>query len=135
MGETTFATHSYIPTVEHHLNNDPFREVKFVTPFVPLSPSLELKTCSFGHPNIIFNSGLQSIDASRENKNSHAMDIHETPTLESKRSESINEHESCTFGTPCVSCSLSKPPEFVSHSAKGFYEDRNHLLILVSKLL
>ena len=95
---------------KHHPNNNPFREVKFVTSFVPLSPSLELKTCPSGHPNIVFNSGLDSIDASLENKNSHAMDIRETPTLESKRRDSIDEHESFTFGTPHVSFSISKYP-------------------------
>ena len=119
---------------EHHLNNDLFGELKFTTLFVPLSPSLELKTCPSGHLNIIFNSGLESINASLENKNSRAMDIHETLTLESKRRDSINEHESFAFETPRVSCSLSKSPESITLSAKCFYEDCNHLLILVSKL-
>jgi hypothetical protein len=77
---------------ELHPNNDPFGEVKFITTFIPLSPSLELKTCPSSHPNIVFKSGLDSIDASLENKNSRAMDIGETPTLESKRRDSTDNH-------------------------------------------
>ena len=122
------------PMAKHHPNNDPFREVKFVTLFVPLLPSLELKTCPSGHPNIIFNSGLESIDASIENKTPHAMDIHETPTLESKRRDSTNENESFTFEIPHGSCSILKSPEFVSLSITSFYEGHNHLLILIYKL-
>jgi hypothetical protein len=134
LGETAFATHLDIPTTELHPNNDPFGEVKFITTFIPLSPSLELKTCPSSHPNIVFKSGLDSIDASLENKNSRAMDIGETPTLESKRRDSVDNHESFTFETPHVSCSISKYPEFVSLSITCFYEGHNHLLILVYKL-
>jgi hypothetical protein len=112
---------------QHH-THDPFEEVKFVSLFsspklayeierTP-SPSLEPKPCPSGNPN----------------KNSYAMDSLEAPTLESERRNSINEHESFTFETPRISCSLSKSPEFVSCSAQCFYEDCNHLLILVSKL-
>jgi hypothetical protein len=42
-GKTASISHLDIPKVEHHPNNDPFEEVKFVTPFVPSSPLLELK--------------------------------------------------------------------------------------------
>ena len=34
-GKIASATHSNIPKAEHHPNNDPFEEVKFITPFVP----------------------------------------------------------------------------------------------------
>jgi hypothetical protein len=67
-GKIASATHSDIPKVEHHPNNDPLKEVKFVTPFVPSSPSLELKQCPSGHPNIVFNSGLHSTNVFPENK-------------------------------------------------------------------
>jgi hypothetical protein len=40
-GKTASAAHLDIPKAEHHPNNDPFEEVKFVTPFVPSSPSLK----------------------------------------------------------------------------------------------
>jgi hypothetical protein len=50
-GKTAFATHLDIPKAEHHPNNDPFEEVKFITPFIPSSASLELKQCPPGHPN------------------------------------------------------------------------------------
>jgi hypothetical protein len=62
------------------------------------------------------------------------MDILETPTLEAKRRDSINRHESFTFETPHVSCSFSKSPEFVVLSTICFDEDHNHLLILVYRL-
>jgi hypothetical protein len=67
-----------------------------------------------------------------ENENFCAMDILETPTLEAKRRDSINEHESFTFETPRVSCSLPKALEFVSATCS--YEDHNRLLILIHKL-
>ena len=57
------------------INNNPFEEVKFVTPFSPSSPSLELKQCPSGLPNIVLNSGLHSTDVFLENKNFYAMDI------------------------------------------------------------
>jgi len=93
---------------KHHPNNNPFREVKFVNPFITPSPSLKLNTCPSGHTNIIFNNGLDLIDAPLESENSLAMDIRETPTLEFKRRDSTNEHESLTFETPQVSCPVSK---------------------------
>jgi hypothetical protein len=78
-GKTAFATHLDIPMVEHHPNNDPFEEVKFVTPFVSPSPSLEPKPCPFGHPNFVLNDGQNSMlilyDKSCRNKNSCAMDM------------------------------------------------------------
>ena len=115
-------------------DHNPFEEVKFVTPFISPSPSLELKTSPSGHPNIVFNSGLDSIVAPLANKNSHVMDIHETPTLEYKRRDSTNEHESLTFETPHVSCPISKYPESVSLSITCFYEGHNHLSLLIYKL-
>ena len=115
-------------------NQNTFEEVKFVNPFFSQSPLLKHKTCPTGHTNIIFNNGLDSIDASLESENSHAMDTRETPTLEFKRRDSTNEHESFTFNTPHVSCSISKYPEFVSLSITCFYEGHNHLSLLVYKL-
>jgi hypothetical protein len=71
-----------------HPNNDPFEEVKFVTPFVPSSPSLELEQCPPGHPNDILNSGLHSTDVFLRNRNFYAIDMllstpcpYEDPTI------------------------------------------------------
>jgi hypothetical protein len=74
-GKIASATHSNIPKAEHHPNNDPFEEVKFVTLFVPPSPSFKLKQCPSGHPNVVFNSDLHSTDVFLENKSCCAMDI------------------------------------------------------------
>jgi hypothetical protein len=70
--------------VKHNPNHDPFKEVKFISPFayetkrIP-SPSLEPKPCPSGHPNIILDSGLDSTlimhDISFEKENFCAMDI------------------------------------------------------------
>ena len=96
---------------KHHPNHDPFEEVKFISLFVSPklayeiehtpSPSLEPRPCPSGNPN----------------KNSCAMDSLEVQTLETKRRNSINEHESFTSDTPHISCSLSKFPEFISLNA------------------
>ena len=124
-------------------NHDLFEDVKFVSPFIshelscetkhPPSPSLVPRPCPSGQQNTILDSGRESAMI-LHNENSYAMDSLETPTLESKRRDSINKHESFTFETPRISCSLSKTPEFISLSTKCIYEDCNHLLILVSKL-
>jgi hypothetical protein len=74
-GKTASATHLDIPKVEHHPNNDLFEEVKFVTPFVPSSPSLELKQCPPSHPNGVLSSGLHSTDVFLGNINFYAMDL------------------------------------------------------------
>jgi hypothetical protein len=68
-GNIGSATHSDIPNVEHHPNNGPFAKVKFVTPFVPPSPLLELKHHPSSHPNGVLNSGLHSTDVFLRNKN------------------------------------------------------------------
>jgi hypothetical protein len=87
-GKTASAAHLDIPKAEHHPNNDPFEEVKFVTPFVPSSPSLELEQCPPGHPNDILNSGLHSTDVFLRNRNFYAIDMllstpcpYEDPTI------------------------------------------------------
>ena len=136
--------------MEHLTNHDPFEEVKFISPFIshrlsceiehPSTPSLELEPCPSGHQNIVLDSGqdstlpLHNISCKKENS---AMDIPVAPTLESKRKDSTYEHESFIFETPfdsCSCCSLLESPEFVLLRATCFYEDRNHLLILISKL-
>jgi len=58
----------------------------------------------------------------------------EAPTLELKKIDSTNEHERSSFETPCISCSLLESPELITLSATHFYEDHNHLLVLVYKL-
>ena len=67
-------------------------------------------------------------------KENSATDIPVTPTLEYKRKDSTYEHESFAFETPFDSCSLLESPKLVLLRATCFYEDRNHLLILISKL-
>ena len=62
------------------------------------------------------------------------MDNLEAPTLELKKNDSTNEHEDSSFETPCISCSLLESPELITLSATRFYEDHNHLLVLVYKL-
>jgi hypothetical protein len=57
LGKTNYVTHLDIPMVEHHPNNDLFEEVKFITPFISPSPSLEPKPCPFGHPNFVLDDG------------------------------------------------------------------------------
>ena len=78
-GKIAFATHLDIPMAEHHPNNDPFEEVKFVTQFIPSSPLLELKQCPSGHPNVVINDGQNPTlilhGKSLRNENSYAMDI------------------------------------------------------------
>jgi len=74
-GKIASATHSVIPKAEYHPKNDPFEEVKFVTPFVLSSPLLELKQCPSGHPNVVLKNGLHSTNVFLENKNFCVMDI------------------------------------------------------------
>ena len=62
------------------------------------------------------------------------MDIPVASTLETKEMNSIDEHESFSFETPHVSCSLLKSLEFVLLKTTCSYEDPNLLLLLVSKL-
>ena len=62
------------------------------------------------------------------------MDKLNAPTLELEMNDSTNEHESFSFEFLCVSCSLLESLELIMLSATHFYEDHNHLLLLVSKL-
>ena len=127
------ATHLDILMAEHDPKNDSFMEVKFISPFVSLElycelerlspPSLKLEPCPTGHPNVIL-----------ENKNFCAMDNLEAPTLELKKNDSANKHEGFSFETPRISCSILGFLELIALSAICFYEDHNHLLVLVSKL-
>jgi hypothetical protein len=50
------------------------------------------------------------------------------PTLETAEKVFVIEHESFSFETPYISCSLLKSLEFTSLSAACFYVDSNHLL-------
>ena len=95
---------------KYHPNNDPFKEVKFISPFVspelscenehPSSPLLKPELCPSGHQDIFLSSRQDSMlilhDLSFEKENFYAMDI--------------------LLSTTCL------------------YEDPNHLVILVSKL-
>ena len=62
------------------------------------------------------------------------MDIPATSTLETKKMNSIDKHESFSFETPHVSCSLLESLEFVLLKTTCSYKDPNLLLILVHKL-
>jgi hypothetical protein len=133
LGKTASATHLETPMVEHHPNHDPLEETKFISPFVsprfssetecPLLPSLEPEPCPSGYPNIVL-----------ENKNFCAMDIHVASTLETKEINSIDKHESFSFETPHVSCSLLESLEFILLKTTCPYEDPKLLLLLISKL-
>ena len=85
--ETAFATpnpHPEFPMAKHLPNHDEFEEVKFVTPFVSPSPSLDHKPCPFGHHNIVLDGGRDSTlilnVISLESKNFYTMDILFSPT-------------------------------------------------------
>ena len=123
MGITASATsipHPEIPMVEHHPNNDPFKEMKFLSLFVsskfayenecPSSTSLEPKSCPSG-------------------QNLYAIDNLGAPILELKKNDSINKHEGFSFETPSISCSLLESPELIMLSATCFYKDHNRLLV------
>ena len=77
--KTASVTHSKIPMAKHYPNHDLFEEVKFVTLFVSLSPSLEPKPCPSSHPNVVLHDGKNSKlilhDKSLRNENSCAMDM------------------------------------------------------------
>jgi len=129
LGTTASATPIPCPKslmAKQHPNHDLFEEVKIISPFVshpceierPSSPSLKHKPCPSSHPN----------------ENFCARDNPLAPTLEIEEKDSTVEHESFSFEIPHVSCSLLESPEFVLLSAACFYEDHNHLLILVFKL-
>jgi hypothetical protein len=45
-GKTASTTHLDTPMVEHHPNNDPFEEVKFISPFISPELSCEIKCLS-----------------------------------------------------------------------------------------
>ena len=124
-GKIASASYPEIPMAKHHPSHYLFEEVKFISPLVsprlssetehPPSPSLEPKPCPSG-------------------QNLCAMDNLGAPTLELKKNDSTNEHEGFSFETPRVSCSLLESPELIMLSATCFYEDHDHLLVLVHKL-
>ena len=105
---------------EHHPNNNPFKEVKFLSPFVsskfgyeterPMPTSLEPKSCPSG-------------------QNLCAMDNIGAPILELKKNDSTNKHGSSSFETPSISSSLLESPELITLSATRFYKDHNYLLV------
>ena len=123
LGITTSATSipdPEIPMAEHHPNNDPFEEVKFLSPFIsskfayeaerPSPTSLEPKSCPSG-------------------QNLCALDNLGAPTLELKKNDSTNKHEGYSSETPGISCSLLEFPELITLSATRFYKDHNRLLV------
>jgi hypothetical protein len=62
------------------------------------------------------------------------MDNLGAPTLELKKNDCTNKHEGSSLETLHISCSLLESPELITLSATCFYEDHNHLLVLVYKL-
>jgi hypothetical protein len=136
LGTTASATPIFCsksPKAKQQPNHNPFEEVKFISPFVSpklayeteraSSPSLEPKPCPSGYPNTIL-----------EKENLCALDNPLAPTLETKKKDSVVGHESFSFETPQISCPLLESLEFVSLKTTYFYEDHNHLIILVIKL-
>jgi hypothetical protein len=119
-GRNTSTTHIDILMEEQHPNNNPFKEVKFISPFVapelsyetecPLSPSLEQKPYPSGHQNIDLDNGRDSTlplqDISPTNKKCCALDNLRALTLELEKNNSTNKHEGFSFETTRVSCSL-----------------------------
>jgi hypothetical protein len=147
-GKTVFATHPKIPMAKHYRNHDQFEEVKFISPFVSpkltyevecLSPpSYVPKPCPSGHQTVVLDNGRDSTlnlhDISFEKENLYAMDILAASTLETKGKDSTDKHESFSFETPHVSCSLLASLEFVLMVPTCSNEDPNLLPILVHKL-
>ena len=145
LGKTASATHPDIPRVKHLPNQNLFKEAKFIYPFVscpretkhPSPPSLEPKTYPSSHQNVVLDSGRDSTfdlhHISSMNENSCAMNMPKAPTLETKQ-EFANKHWNFSFEIPLDSCSLFESPELIVPSATCFYEDHNHLLILVIKI-
>ena len=103
----------------------------------PLSPSLKPKPCPSSHQNVDLDNGRDSIlplhDISPKNENCCAMDNLRAPTLELEKNNSTNKHEGFSFETPRISCSLLESLELITLSATRFYEDHNHLLVLIYK--
>ena len=108
--------------------------MRFVSPFVsskpishlyeterPPSPSSEFKPCP---------SGLMFHIESLEEENFCAMDLPQT--LEPKIENSTNEHETFEFSQD--SCPHKESLESISPSATCSHQDRNHLLVLPSKM-
>jgi len=118
---------------KHNPNHDPFKEAKFIFPFVSprissetehmVPPSLEPEPCPSSYQNIVL-----------ENKNLCAMDIPKAPTLETEKKDFAIEHEGLSFETPRISCLLLESPEFIVLSATCCYEEDNHPSLLVCKL-
>ena len=115
--------HPEIPMAKHNPNQDLVEEVKFISWFIshpsedehPSSPSLAFEPCPSG-------------------QNLCAMDNLRARTLELKKNDSTNSHEGSSFETHRISCSHLESPELITLSATHFYEDHNHLLVLVYKL-
>jgi hypothetical protein len=109
-------------------NHNPFKEVKFISLFVSpkptyetecaSSPPLEPEPCPSGHPNTIL-----------EKEKFCAIDNPLAPTLETKKDSTV-EHESFSFETSHISCSLLESLEFVLLKTTCFYEDLSHHLLL-----
>jgi len=139
-GKIASATHPENPMAKHYPNHNPFKEVKFISLFISPEiscerehsspPSLKLKSRPFGHPNFVLDNGRDSMLILHENF--CAMDISKS-NLGIKR-DPIVEHESFSFVTRQVSCSLLKFPKLISLSSACYHEDHNHVSILVSKL-
>jgi len=148
LGETVVATpipYPKSPMVKQHPNHDPFEEVKLNSPFVSHSyetehptPSLELKQRPSGQQTIVLKNDRDSTlfphNIFLTKENSYAMDISKAPTWETKDKDSSVEHESFSFETPHVSCSLLESLEFVVLSTACCYEEDNHPSLLVCKL-
>jgi hypothetical protein len=87
---------------KHYPNHDPFKELKFVSPFIPLElsyeierpspPSLEPKPCPSRHQNVVLDSGQDSTlilhDVSFKKENFYVTDISKAPTLETEEKDS-----------------------------------------------
>jgi hypothetical protein len=75
-----------------------------------------------------------SHDQSLEMENPWAMKFVETPTLESKGKDSIDEHGSLILELPQEPCSFNASPKSGMLYAPIMHRDRNHLKVLSCKV-
>jgi hypothetical protein len=73
-------------------------------------------------------------DESPQMENSWAMEIYESPTLESKGKDSTDEHGSFILDTPHEPCLHQAFPESAMLRALGMHKDYNCLMVLSCKM-
>jgi hypothetical protein len=136
-----------IPMVKHHLDLDPLKEVKFISPFIsprptfypcetecPSSPSLEFNPYPFSYQNVVLDSDRESSSILHD-ASFCDLDIPTVSTLEPDKKHSANEHESFSFEFPQESCLHKVPPESISPRTTCSHKDHNHPSALSRKMV